>query len=64
MQTYTFENCTIWKKNDFFSPASTVNKKNLGWNQSKIFLQSSRAGKNLQFGHQSYANWSIRSWEK
>ena len=51
------------KKIDFFTPASTVNKKNQGQYRSKIFLPSARAGKTLQFDHQFHADWSIQSQE-
>ena len=49
------------KKIGFFTPASTVNRKNLGPYQSEILLPSARAAKTLQFGHQFHANWSIQS---
>ena len=49
------------KKIDFFTPASTVNRKNLGPYQSEILLPSARAAKTLQFGHKFHANWSIQS---
>ena len=55
------QNCQIFKKIDFFTPASTVNKKKLGSYRSKIHLPSARAGKTLSFGHQFHANWSIQS---
>ena len=55
------QNCQIFKKIDFFTPASTVNRKNLGSYRSKILLPSARAAKTLQFGHQFFQNWSIQS---
>ena len=55
------QNCPIFKKIDFFTPASTVNKKNSGQNQSKFFLPSARAARTLQFDHQFHADWSIQS---
>ena len=51
------------KKIDFFTPASTVNKKNEGQNRSKIFFSSSKAAKTLQFDHQFHTDWSIQSRE-
>ena len=55
------QNCPIFKKIDFFTPALAVNKKNQGQNRSKIFLPSARAAKTLQFDHQFHADWSIQS---
>ena len=55
------QNCQIFKKIDFFTPASTVNRKILGPYRSEILLPSARAAKTLQFGHQFHANWSIQS---
>ena len=60
---FFIQNCPICKKIDFFAPASTISKKNLGKYWSKIFLPSARAGKTLQFDHQFYAVWSIQSGE-
>ena len=55
------QNCPIFKKIDFFTPASMVNKKKWGINRSKFFLPSARAAKTLQFDHQFHADWSIQS---
>ena len=57
------QNCPIFKKIDFFTTASTVNKKNWGQNRSKFFLRSARAAKTLQFDHQFHADLSIQSRE-
>ena len=53
----------IFKKIDFFTPASTVNKRKWGQNRSKIFLLLARAAKALQFDHQFHADSSIQSQE-
>ena len=45
----------------FFSPALRVNKIFLRPYRSKIFPESVRASKTLQFGHQFFKDWSIQS---
>ena len=63
VSAFFVQNCPIYNKIVFFSPASSVSKKNLSKYRSKIFLPSARAGKTLQFDHQFYAVWSIQSGE-
>ena len=58
---FFIKNWPIYKKIDFFAPASTVSNIFLGEYRSKIFLPSARTGKTLQFDHQFYADWSIQS---
>ena len=58
---FLVQNCQIFKKIDFFTPASTVNRKNLGPYQSEILLPSARAAKTLQLDYQFHVDWSIQS---
>ena len=60
---FLVQNCPIFQKIDFFTLASSFNKKNLGKNRSKILLLPARSAKALQFDHRFYGDSSIQSRE-